>query len=441
MSCCNACAESERRAFIGAIIGGGTTGDLPPGSTAGPAGDVYTGPPLTPEQICRARIYSSREHASGFAARDQRDCLERAAADIAAGRNGGAAPRMPSGNIWNARERSTPFRQRRSTQDRAPMPGREPAKPAPRPAAPAPRPAVPRPGGIAKGGPSPTPTQRSPFLAPKPQRAQLLNTRQLAAARAAVPKATQHAMRQAALAASQPPPGYEWAPATDPNAPPPGYEWVMPPDPYADPYALPAGYEWAMPAEPSGLEGMSIESLLNQVVAWIDGGDPAEMDLAAQVIAELTGGPVISGGPVTNTTVRAIDDVISSIWGGLRGIVPGGDAIDAVHQTRRELMYGPEGRTDRGRTSPGGPGGRLPAPTFAPAAAASSPGGSRSIATIAELQRLVRTAARGGPSSTAARDLAALKTAARGSADARRRWTASVAVMRDDIARIRAAAR
>ena len=434
MSCCNACAANERAALR---IAGGEP------QSEDQRNGVYRGVPLDPVQICWVRQYSDRERSSGYAARDKMACETRARAEVAAGRG---APRMPrpdelgSTSWYNARETgpgNDPFRSRRSGP-RTPMPGREPAKPAPRPAAPAPRPAVPRPGGIAKGGPSPTPTQRSPFLPPKPQRAQLLNTRQLAAARAAVPKATQHAMRQAALAASQPPPGYEWAPATDPNAPPPGYEWAMPPDPYADPYALPAGYEWAMPAaEP----GMSIESLLDQVVAWIDGGDPAEMDLAAQVIAELSGGPVISGGPVTNTTVRAIDDVISSIWGGLRGIVPGGDAIDAVHQTRRELMYGPEGRTDRGRTSPGGPGGRLPAPTFAPAAAASSPGGSRSIATIAELQRLVRTAARGGPSSTAARDLAALKTAARGSADARRRWTASVAVMRDDIARIRAAAR
>lgn len=406
MSCCNACAANERAALR---IAGGEP------QSEDQRNGVYRGVPLDPVQICWVRQYSDRERSSGYAARDKMACETRARAEVAAGRG---APRMPrpdelgSTSWYNARETgpgNDPFRSRRSGP-RTPMPGREPAKPAPRPAAPAPRPAVPRPGGIAKGGPSPTPTQRSPFLPPKPQRAQLLNTRQLAAARAAVPKATQ------------------------------GYEWAML-EPYADAYAAPAGYEWAMPAEPSGLEGMSIEALLDQVVAWIDGGDPAEMDLAAQVIAELTGGPVISGGPVTNTTVRAIDDVISSIWGGLRGIVPGGDAIDAVHQTRRELMYGPEGRTDRGRTSPGGPGGRLPAPTFAPAAAASSPGGSRSIATIAELQRLVRTAARGGPSSTAARDLAALKTAARGSADARRRWTASVAVMRDDIARIRAAAR
>lgn len=446
MSCCNACAENERRA----IIGGGTTGDLPPGSTAGPAGDVYTGPPLTPEQICRARIYSSREHASGYAARDQRDCLERAAADIAAGRNGGAAPRMPTGNIWNARERGSAFRQRRSTQDRAPMPGREPAaKPAAKPApAPAARPAVPRPGGTPKGGASPTQRGASPFrpATPTPNRATLMNARQVRTAMAAIPKATQFQMRQAAQAAQAAayppaPPGYEWAPAGAPE-----YGYAAPPGEYAPP-----GYEYAYAPPPEAAsDGGDIGALLDELLT---SEDPADVDLAGLVIAELTGSTVagvnVGSGPVTNPTVRAIDDVISSLWGGLRGIVPGGDAIDVVHQTRRELMYGPEGRTDRGRTSPGGPGGRLPAASSPILPARTDAEGriatvgptTSTASTIAELQRLVRAAARGGSSSSAARDLRALKTAARVSPEARRRWVASVAVMRDDLARIRAAAR
>ena len=452
MSCCNACAANERAAAVRVAGGAPQSEDQRNGT--------YTGPPLDPVQICWVRQYSAAERASGYEARDKMACETRARAEIAAGRGAKRMPRpdeLGSRNWYNARETgpgNDPFRSRRSGP-RVPMPGpaAKPAAPAPAPASP--RPAVPRPGGTPKGGPSPAPARANPFKPANTNRATLMNSRQVRAAAALVPKAVQHQLRQAQLAAAAPPPGYEWAPMPDPNAPPPGYEWAPawapPPDPYADPYA----YGWAPPPDPyaSPLDAMSINDLLDQLVAWIDGGDPEEMDLAAQVIAELSG-PTVSGvsvgaGPVTNPTVRAIDDVISSIWGGLRGIVPGGDAIDAVHQTRRELMYGPEGRTDRGRTSPGGPGGRLPAASSPILPARADTEGriatvgptNATVSAIAELQRLVRAAARGGSSSAAARDLRTLKAAARVNPEARRRWAAGVAVMRDDLAAIREGAR
>lgn len=460
MSCCGSCAEAERRAIIG-----GT------GRTAGPAGDVYTGPPLTPEQICMARQYSARELAGGpnsYAARDRRDCLERVAAMIAAGRDTNT-PRMPTGNIWNARETPTPFRQRRSTQDRAPMPGREPApaaKPAPRPAAPAAAPRGPNLGGRPKGGASPAPARgASPFRPAAPNRGgTLMNANQQRAAMAALPKATQHALRQAILAASPPaprtdpyadpyayaPPAYEWP--GYPAPPPPGYEYAPPGYPappgyeYAPAgYGPPPGYEYAPAyAEPryyAPAEGDELGALVEQLSAWLDSPNPEDVSLAEQVIAELTGDTATISGPlVTDPTVRAIDDVISSIWGSVRSVVPYGNLIDEVHQARRGIMYGPEGRLPAS-VAPGlAPGARLPARTAAPKGAPARTSSSATTA-IAELQRLVRAAARAGSSSSAARDLRALKTAARTSPEARRRWAAGVAVMRDDLARIRAAAR
>lgn len=115
--------------------------------------------------------------------------------------------------------------------------------------------------------------------------------------------------------------------------------------------------------------------------------------------------------------VRAVDDVVSSIWSAARPFVPYGDVIDTAHRARREAMYGPEATARRpsrpSRTDSGG----APSPA------------------VRELQRLTRSAARGDRA--ARRELGALKSAAgRGDADARRRWAAAVAVMTDDDRRV-----
>ena len=121
--------------------------------------------------------------------------------------------------------------------------------------------------------------------------------------------------------------------------------------------------------------------------------------------------------------VRAVDDVLSSVWEGVRSFVPYGNVIDQAHQARRRLMYGDDAATATPRAAP------RRAPARAPARSSSS-----GNPTVRMLQQTVRAASRGDAAASAT--LAAWKRAAASSPAMGRRWAAAVAVMRDDARRI-----
>jgi hypothetical protein len=198
---------------------------------------------------------------------------------------------------------------------------------------------------------------------------------------------------------------------------------------------------------------------VSALVAAAEAGDPDALEFLAMLLAdEAQDDAAVEVGAEIPREVRAVDDVLSAVWDIARPFVPYGDVVEQVHQARRTAMYGPSaaaprgGRADRSapRETPSqgrqdgrnlnAPGliiqTRTPGAVRVVAPPPSAPGLSTAgKQAVAGIQRVVRDAARGD---AGARDeLVSLKEgAARGDAAARRRWSAAVAAMRSDDARI-----
>lgn len=200
-------------------------------------------------------------------------------------------------------------------------------------------------------------------------------------------------------------------------------------------------------------DGSGVELDVGALVAAAEAGDELALGFLAQLLAdEEADAQALVAGVELPREVRQVDDVLSSIWEGVREVVPYGQQIDALHRARRAAMYGPEeGARDergaaRGRAARGGPrqDTRTRAQLDAPGRVITprTPGGGVRVqaptvpsAAVASLQQLVRDASRGAPDARA--ELVRLKEgAAAGDVAARRRWAAAVSVMRDDDSRI-----
>lgn len=143
-------------------------------------------------------------------------------------------------------------------------------------------------------------------------------------------------------------------------------------------------------------------------VGWSVSVDPGAPDASAM------GYTIVGAGLFGDLPpeLRAVDDVVSTVWNVARPFVPYGAEIDKLHQARRGLMYGPEARpaARKGNAPQGSP-------------------------VVRDAQSLVRRAAKGDKS--AAGELATLKErAAAGDSSARRRWAVIRASMISDDARI-----
>jgi hypothetical protein len=195
---------------------------------------------------------------------------------------------------------------------------------------------------------------------------------------------------------------------------------------------------------------------VSALVAAAEAGDPNALEFLAMLLAdEAQDDAAAEVGAEIPREVRAVDDVLSAVWDVARPFVPYGDVVQQVHEARRTAMYGPSAAAPRGgradRSAPRGApsqGRRDGRDLNAPGAIIQTrtPGAVRVVApppglstagkeAVAGIQRVVRDAARGDEAARA--ELVSLKEgAARGDAAARRRWSAAVAAMRSDDARI-----